>query len=224
MFAAVFFALLTAWLGHWQLDRAEQKRVLQARYDAMARLPTVDLGSARADWQDLLYRRVRVRGGYDGAYQVFIDNRIYRDTPGYHVVVPIRYAGGAILVNRGWLAARADRRLEPHAPPPAGEQQVEGVIVPARTRFLELSADSVQGKVWENLNLDRYRDWYRRELPNAMLLQTSSTADGLVRDWPRPKLGIERHISYAVQWFSLSAAVVVLYMYFGIWKPRRAVV
>jgi surfeit locus 1 family protein len=221
--AAVFFALLTAWLGHWQLDRAAQKRALQARYDAKGQLPVVRLDTNQPNWRGLLYRRVRVDGVYDGRYQVFVDNRIHQGRPGYHVIAPLRFASGALLVNRGWLAAPADRSVTPYAPPPAGERQIEGLIVPARSRFLELSGNTVQGKVWENLDLGRYRSWYRSDLPNAMLLETSTATDGLVRDWPRPDLGIERHISYAVQWFSLTAAIGVLYVYFGIWRPRHAV-
>jgi surfeit locus 1 family protein len=219
---ALFFALLTAWLGHWQLDRAQQKRDLEARYESMARLPAVALTAFPADWQGLFYRRARASGVFDAPHQIFIDNRIYRDRPGYHVVTPLRLPGGAVLVNRGWLPAAADRSTAPHAPPPAAMQTMEGILVPAQSRFLELSANSDQGPVWQNLDWKRYRAWYRPDLPDVLLLQTSPSNDGLIRDWPRPDLGIARHLGYAVQWFSMTAAIVVLYLYFGLWKPRHA--
>jgi surfeit locus 1 family protein len=219
---ALFFALLTAWLGHWQLDRAQQKREREARYESMARLPPMNLSALPTDWQGLLYRRVRLSGIFDAHYQIFIDNRIYRDRPGYHVVTPIRVQGGALLVNRGWLPAAADRSTVPHAPLPAGLQTIEGILVPAQSRFFELSANSDQGPVWQNLNWKHYRAWYRTDLPDELLLQTSPASDGLIRDWPRPNLGIERHLGYAVQWFSMTAAIVALYLYFGLWKPRHA--
>jgi surfeit locus 1 family protein len=218
---ALFFALFTAWLGHWQLDRAQQKRELQARYDASANLPPLELNKAPTDWSDLLYRRVRVSGRFGGAYQVYIDNRIYHDRAGYFVLAPLRFSGGALLVNRGWLAAAGDRSIPPQAPTAKGVRMVEGILVPARSRFLELSANSIQGAVWENLDLDRYRRWYGPELPELVLLQTSAADDGLVRDWPRPGLGIERHLGYAAQWFSMTAAIAVLYLYFGLWRRSR---
>jgi len=219
---ALFFALLTAWLGHWQLDRAQQKRDLEARYESMASLPPLNLSTLPTDWQTLLYRRARLSGTFDAPYQIFIDNRIYRDRPGYHVVSPLRVQGGTLLVNRGWLPAAADRSTVPHAPLPTGMQTVEGILVPAQSRFLELSSNSDQGPVWQNLDWKRYRNWYRSDLPDVILLQTSPADDGLIRDWPRPDLDIERHLGYAVQWFAMTTTIVALYFYFGLWKPRHA--
>ena len=40
--------------------------------------------------------------------------------------------------------------------------------------------------------------------------QHSALDDGLIRDWPRPDLGVEMHESYALQWYSLAALSVVL--------------
>lgn len=221
--AALFFAVLTAWLGHWQLDRAQQKRNLEVRYESMAKLPPVSLDNLPTDWQGLLYRRATLRGVFDAPFQIFIDNRIYRDRPGYQVVTPIRLQSGSLLVNRGWMPASANRSTVPYAPPPSGLQTVEGILVPARSRFLELSANSIQGPVWQNLDWKRYQTWYHQpDLPDVILLQTTPASDGLIRDWPRPDLGIERHLGYAVQWFSMTVAIVALYIYFGIWKRRHA--
>ena len=36
------------------------------------------------------------------------------------------------------------------------------------------------------------------------------SGDGLLREWPRPDAGIERHESYALQWYSLAALAVIL--------------
>ena len=33
-----------------------------------------------------------------------------------------------------------------------------------------------------------------------------------------PGLGVDRHIGYAVQWFSLTGLILVLYGYFGLWR------
>ncbi|TMI45909.1 MAG: SURF1 family protein, partial [Betaproteobacteria bacterium] len=40
--------------------------------------------------------------------------------------------------------------------------------------------------------------------------QRSDSGDGLLREWPRPDAGIERHESYALQWYSLAALAVIL--------------
>ncbi len=222
--AALFFAGLTFWLGQWQLGRAEEKRARQAAFDAAATLPAVELAALPVLLANPppLFSRIRVTGQYVSAYQIYLDNRPHAGRPGYHVVVPLAYPGGAVLVNRGWLAAASDRAIRPEAPPPATPVTLEGWLVPAQSRYLELSGHGVEGPVWQNLSLARYRDWYRADLPDRVLLQTSAARDGLSRDWPRPDFGIERHRGYAAQWFTMSAAICALYAYYGVWRRFHA--
>jgi cytochrome oxidase assembly protein ShyY1 len=35
---------------------------------------------------------------------------------------------------------------------------------------------------------------------------------GLVREWPQPGSGKERHLGYAFQWFSLAGVLLVIYL------------
>jgi surfeit locus 1 family protein len=214
--AALFFAGLTFCLGLWQLGRAEEKRALQAAYDAAAAMPALEFATLPASAAP--YRRVWVSGRFDSAYQIYLDNRMFQGRPGYHVIVPLAYPGDVILVNRGWLPAGSDRAAPPPALSTSAQVTLEGLLVPAQGRYLELSGQGVAGPVWQNLNLARYRAWYRDNLPDRMLLQTSPAADGLVRDWPRPDTGMQRHLGYAVQWFAMTVAIVALYAYYGLWK------
>lgn len=222
--AALFFAGLTFWLGLWQLGRAEEKRAKQAAFDAAATLPAVELAALPVSAAP--FSRVRVSGQFAAAYQIYLDNRLLQGRAGYHVIVPLAYSGGVVLVNRGWLVAASDRAIRPVAPLPSAPVTLEGLLVPAQSRYVELSERGVAGPVWQNLSLARYRDWYqakhRGELPDRMLLQTSPAADGLVRDWPRPDAGVERHLGYAVQWFALTAAIFALYAYYGLWRRFHA--
>ena len=218
--AALFFAGLTFWLGQWQLGRAEEKRAKQAAFDVAATLPVVELAALPVSAAP--FSRVRVSGQFAAAYQIYLDNRLLQGRAGYHVIVPLAYPGGVVLVNRGWLAAASDRAVRPDAPLTSAPVTLEGLLVPAQSRYLELSERGVAGPVWQNLSLARFRQWYHGELPDWMLLQTSPAADGLVRDWPRPDAGVERHLGYAVQWFALTAAIFVLYAYYGLWRRFHA--
>ncbi|MDO9225863.1 MAG: SURF1 family protein [Pseudomonadota bacterium] len=218
--AALFFAGLTFWLGQWQLGRAEEKRAKQADFDVAATLPALEL--AALPLSAPLFSRVRVTGQFEAAYQIYLDNRLRQGQPGYHVIVPLAYPGGVVLVNRGWLAAASDRAVRPDAPLPSGWVTLEGLLVPAQSRYLELSEQGVTGPVWQNLSLARYREWYRGDLPDRMLLRTSPADDGLLRDWPRPDTGVERHLGYAVQWFAMTAAIFALYAYYGLWRRFHA--
>lgn len=219
--AALCFCALTAWLGVWQLHRAEEKRERQSALDAAAALPALELGGATLIQP---YRRVRVSGRFDERFRIYLDNRVHQGRPGYHVIVPLAHAGGSVLVNRGWLPAAADRSFAPHARSIEGPVSIEGVLVPARERYFQLDTGDDGGPVWQNLDLNRFRAWYRSggELPDYLLQQMTTLDDGLVRDWPRPDAGVQRHLGYATQWFAVCAAIVALYAYYGVWRRLRA--
>jgi surfeit locus 1 family protein len=220
--AAVVFAALTATLGQWQWGKAELKAARQAGYDRGGALPVLSWPEAEALGEAAFQRRVRLSGHFLPDYLVLLDNRVRDGRAGYHVITPlVLEQGGAVLVNRGWLEASADRRQVPWVGTPTGPQRVEGILVRAQGRYLELAAGVEEGNLWQNLDLERYRAWLGAKgdvLPDWLLLQTSPARDGLVRAWPKPDLGMERHRSYAVQWFSLCALIVGLWGYFVVVK------
>lgn len=221
--AALVCAALTATLGQWQWRKAELKQAMQSGYAEGRRLPALAWSEVAALGEAARYRRLRLEGSYQAGFQVLLDNRMQAGRVGYHVITPLRLdRGGSVLVNRGWLAAPPDRRQVPALPTPVGRQVVEGILVRAQGRYLELGRGEDSGQVWQNLDLERYGTWYgasgEGELPDWLLLQTSPAADGLARDWPEPELGIAKHRSYAVQWYSLSALSVGLWFYFVVLK------
>lgn len=221
--AAVVFAALTATLGQWQWGKAELKAAKQAVYDEGERLPVLSWQEAVSLGTEAFYRRVRVSGRFLPDYRVLLDNRVQDGRAGYHVLTPLDMGqDSVVLVNRGWVEAVADRRQVPTVGTPAGELTVEGILVHAQGRYLELEQGTEAGAVWQNLDLDRYRTWLGGHggtvLSYWLVLQTSPTKDGLVRAWPKPDLGIARHRSYAVQWFSLCILIVGLWVYFVVVK------
>jgi surfeit locus 1 family protein len=57
------------------------------------------------------------------------------------------------------------------------------------------------------------------------VLQTGAPSEGLQRDWPPINTGVETNYGYAFQWFSFSALIAILYVWFQIIRrfvaPRR---
>lgn len=212
--ATLFFLVLTLWLGNWQSERAETKRALQARYDAAVREAPIHVGSTLLDRDSVLYRKLEVEGVFDDAHTILLDNRVMDGVAGYHVLTPLQIDGGsrAILVNRGWVAAGRTRDRVPAPPTPAGVVRLEGMAVDPHTRYVELAPTAPQGRVWQNLDFARYAATAGLRLQPVLLLQTSSAADGLQRSWPRPDSGVNTHVSYAFQWYSLAATLTVLWL------------
>lgn len=220
--AALLFGL-TLWLGHWQTDRAEQKRALQARYDAAETGPAIHAGTT-LDAEAALYRRVEAHGVWDDADTILIDNRVQDGVAGYHVLTPLKLdARHALLVNRGWVPAGGDRRVQPRWATPDGAIDVGGIVVPAHTRYFEFAGAEPQGRVWQNLDFDAYAARLGFSLAPLLLLQTSPADDGLVRHWPRPDTGVAMHQSYALQWYGLAATLAGLWLALNLKRDPRPV-
>jgi len=220
--ATLFFFVLTVWLGNWQSGRAETKRALQARYDVAMHEAPIHVGSTLLDRDSVLYRKLEVRGVFDAAHTILLDNRIYKGVAGYHVLTPLLIDGGplAILVNRGWVAVGRSRDQLPLPPTPRGPVQIEGMAVDPHSRYLELVHSVPQGRVWQNLDFARYAATTRLTLQPVVLQQTSAVADGLQRDWPRPDTGVSMHVSYEIQWYSLATTLVVLWLVLNVKRHR----
>lgn len=205
--------------GNWQLDRAAQKRAIQAKLDAGLGRAPIDIGGSPIDAGEALFQPARAHGTWLADRTVLIDNRLRGGLPGYHVVTPLKLGRTSmhLLVQRGWIQGTPDRR-EPQIRTPSGEVEVVGELRPPPARAFELSSAAPQGRVWQNLTLDRYRDATGLELQPVLLLQTSAADDGLVRIWDRPDLGIDKHRAYAFQWFGLAFATAC---FFAIYAYRR---
>ncbi len=221
--AALLCAALTAGLGQWQWQKAERKLALRANFSLAHQLPPLDWTQVQALGEAALYRRVRVDGEFVAPFQIWLDNRVQGGRAGYHVVTPLRLDRGAsLLVNRGWHAAASDRSRLPPLTTPSARQSVEGILVRAQNRYLELAAGTQTQPVWQNLDLARYRAWFDAQLPDWLLLQTSPASDGLVRDWPLPDVGVEKHRTYAVQWFLLCAMSLGLWLNFMLRRQKKS--
>lgn len=201
-------------LGFWQTDRAEQKLALAAAQERLAAAPAIVLGDAPVDPERIEHRRVEARGRFEPRGMVLLDNRVRHGTAGYEVVMPLKLASDRmyVLVNRGWVAGKRDRRELPEVSTPAGEVMVVGrASVPGR-RLYELSADTAEGSVWQNLTIERYRAQMTYPVHDIVVEQTNDLGDGLLRSWPAPDRGVNTHRSYAFQWFALAVLIAVVFL------------
>ncbi|MBA3995674.1 MAG: SURF1 family protein [Candidatus Accumulibacter sp.] len=239
--AALLVPLFVA-LGQWQWGKAAVKDDLQTLLDTRSAEAPVQLAATPVDAAALRYRRIVVRGVWEPQRQILIDNRIYRERAGYHVLTPLRIEGGAtrVLVNRGWIPALPEHSRVPVVDTPAGPVDVSGLAIVPSARFFTLGADagSAAGTgtqwqtVWQNLDLARYRavvealeadgangaeDFALQ--PVVVQMAPDSAGGGFAREWPRPDERIERHLGYALQWWSFAATTVLIWLFVNFRRP-----
>ena len=222
LLAALLGATLTARLGVWQLDRAAQKIALQAAIEAEAGKPA--LTQAEVGGEGQLHRRVALRGTWAAERTIWLDNRPMDGRTGFFVVTPLRLAGrdDAVLVQRGWAPRnQLDRQQLPPLPTPPGEVAVEGRLAASPSRLYELGEGSA-GTIRQNLDPAAFAVESGLKLLPLTVVQTAADTpdDTLLRHWPAPDLGLQKHYGYAFQWFALCALIVGLYVWFQLIRPR----
>lgn len=215
---AIALIVATLLLGNWQRHRAAEKTALQAQYDAMrAAGPapiTAFLGELRERPAALRYRALTLRGEYEGAQQIYLDNRVHEGRAGYEVVTPFRIEGVVerVLVDRGWIAQGASRAQLPFVPTAKGVREIVGRVNLPPQHYVELARQEAPTVLWQNLDIARLSAHSGLPLLPIVIELDERERDGLVRAWPEPNFGREQHVSYMVQWYSLAALTLVLYV------------
>lgn len=214
----VGFALLLAlffFLGMWQLDRAEQGANLYQQYDEESRLPALTGLAPNSDLDEFRYRWVEVQGEYLSSKQFLLDSMTHEGRVGYHVLTPFKPSNSSdwVLVNRGWIAANPDRKVLPEVSVGEGTRLVRGRadLLPQPGLFLGELADS---GFWPQVMLfptfDALEARFERSLVSYQLLLDTEFSDGFLREWKPRALPPERHIGYAIQWFSFAGVLAVM--------------
>jgi len=220
--AALVTVVLCIGAGHWQHRRMQEKEALQQRMQQASSIAPVTLPTAADDWSAWRFRQVAATGEYDARHQILIDNKVRAGRVGFDVVTPLRLAGGAaVLVDRGWIAAGPTRSVLPRSLPPGGAVTVHGRIdLPPRNYYELGDGTAPSGPVWQHLDPARFaKATGVGVLPIVVEASDASGGSDLVRDWALPDAGIERHLSYMIQWYTFAAMAAGLWAWFT-FRPR----
>ncbi|MFC4933491.1 SURF1 family protein [Massilia sp. GCM10023247] len=239
--ATVLLVALGISLGNWQMRRAEEKLAIAARMAERGSAAPVVLGSAgvhapnRVDSgvhpTEIEYRRVRVTGQWVAGWPVFLDNRPYQGQAGFYLVMPFKIAGSDayVLVLRGWLPRdpREYTRLPQFATPP-GTVTIDGMATASAGNIMQLGTPAAvkPGAIVQNLGLAEAAQATGLPLQPYFVQQAGPAPkdEGLVRDWPAPTSGVDKHHGYAFQWYALAAMAVLFFVITGFRSGRKQVV
>ncbi|MCM0043483.1 MAG: SURF1 family protein [Burkholderiaceae bacterium] len=207
-------------LGNWQQRRAADKEALSLQQAAFAEMPLVDASAVARGAQPEVLRRVVAEGRFVAGWPLYVDNRPHQGKAGFYLLMPLKLAGSdaAVLVLRGWFARDpADRTRVPDIPVPPGPVRIEGRVrdVVARTMPMGTPPPLQPRTIVQNVAIDELAAASGLTLQNFIIEQTSDTPDGLLRDWPAPSAGIDKHRGYAFQWYALAAAAFIFFLVTG---------
>ena len=187
-------------LGFWQLSRLHQRQARNAAARAGWALPPLELGT-QTPLDSVRNRRVHMQGMYDFEHQRLWRPHMLDEAPGVDLVTPLKLAdGGAVLVDRGWVASADAYHVDERASLEPEFADVVGLAFAApRTR-----GDVDPAKLKDSLPYTLL-PFVVQQLPDC-----ATTAPGSIpRRLPPPELTNGPHLSYVIQWFSFAAIILI---------------
>ena len=210
-------------LGFWQLDRADQKRTIEA-YIQKANTGVVELIINQNELLNKEYYEVRLQGSYIGDKQFIYDNQIVDQASGYYVLTPFVLTGqsNAIMINRGFIPWNGRRdQLDDIAVDSTYREIKIQVSRPIKRIELKTSDISNQFPVLiQAIDFDVIEEISSTSFVDVIGLLDPSSDDGFVRKWEPYTGSIEKHIGYAIQWFLMALVLGIIGIRIGL-KQRK---
>lgn len=210
----LFWSLLVAlgiFLGLWQWERADDKRIAIAVRDSAPSLaqPTVSPNQGA---------EITLQGEYLAEHTLYLDNRIVNGQVGVAVLTPLRDNYGQLwLVQRGFLAT-GPHREPPQAATPNGKVELTGEWQKVQSGG-PLYGDNREGVRLQQLSLEPWGSSLE-PFSYAGWLHASEGDGVLIPWWKANIMPPSRHMGYAFQWWGLALAALVV-MYVGGLRLRR---
>ncbi|MFT5709526.1 MAG: surfeit locus 1 family protein [Halioglobus sp.] len=209
-------------LGLWQLQRADEKAGINTQWELRRSQSPVPLQSLDStNTESLQYRPVQLSGQFVSAKYFLLDNRIHRGQFGNEVlaVFKLKDSGKAVLVNRGWIAADSSRRQEPAISEANGPATITGYVYvsPGDPYLLaDTALESGWPKRIQAIEMDKLGAAVEQDMgvelfPHPVRIDSDSAA-ALTVDWQVVNVSPEKHTGYAVQWFTMAAALFILFI------------
>lgn len=203
------------WLGFWQLDRAEQKLQREKQIEARQQQGFVSLDEISGQNQDLRDQPLRVTGRFETQKVLLWDNRIYEGQVGYEVLGIFNTSYGNLLVNLGWTPAPRYRDELPDVALPQGQINLQGVVVMPQANPMIRESEQ-QSTHWplriQQPSLVWLEEVVAMPLMPFILQLTDTTEFGYQSNWKPVVMPAQKHYGYAVQWFGLALACLMVFI------------
>jgi surfeit locus 1 family protein len=206
-------------LGAWQVERLFWKQDLIAQRQAAVAAVPAAVPKSLAEARDMEFRHVSDEGVFLNDKEIFLGATSEGGGQGYQVLTPLMEAGGrAVFVNRGYIPAELKDPARRAAGQITGPVRVQGLLrLPPVGRpnwFLPDNRPDLNYWFWVDLPAMSAADKLNEVAPFYIDAAATPNPGG----WP--KGGVTRltlpnnHLQYAITWFSLAVALIVIYVLF----------
>ena len=211
---AIIFVPITISLGLWQIERANEKKVIISNYDKLLVSTPIALQKEQPleNWQPI---------ETVGAYQdlvIYEDNAINSGKAGFKVYHLFQNGDGTfIFVHRGFIERNLIKNNLPRINTPVGKKNIKGTTLFKQNNTFVKNIEESDIRIIQEFNtsvlIERFPILKDRYLHPFLFNLDVRDADKFQPIEKPVNMTATKHIGYAIQWFGLCAALIILTIY-----------
>ena len=211
---AIIFVPITISLGLWQIERANEKKVIISNYDKLLVSTPIALQKEQPleNWQPI---------ETVGAYQdliIYEDNAINSGKAGFKVYHLFQNGDGTfIFVHRGFIERNLIKNNLPRIDTPVGKKNIKGTTLFKQNNTFVKNIEESDIRIIQEFNtsvlIERFPILKDRYLHPFLFNLDVRDADKFQPIEKPVNMTATKHIGYAIQWFGLCAALIILTIY-----------
>ena len=211
---AIIFVPITISLGLWQIERANEKKAIISNYDKLLVSTPIALQKEQPleNWQPI---------ETVGAYQdlvIYEDNAINSGKAGFKIYHLFQNGDGTfIFVHRGFIERNLIKNNLPRIDTPVGKKNIKGTTLFKQNNTFVKNIEESDIRIIQEFNtsvlIERFPILKDRYLHPFLFNLDVRDADKFQPIEKPVNMTATKHIGYAIQWFGLCAALIILTIY-----------
>ncbi len=209
---AIFFAPITFSLGVWQINRANEKIEILDNYNNLLNSDSVPLKSNLKNWQP-----VETVGEFKELI-IYEDNAILDGKAGYKIYHLFENSDGSnIFIHRGFIQRNIVKNDLPEVTVPTGKVVLKGKVLQKTNNSFINNVEELDLRIIQEFDINHLKERFSA-LENMDVygylfnLDAEDQAKYSVIEKP-VNMSANKHIGYAIQWFGLCVALIILTIY-----------
>ena len=211
---AIIFVPITISLGMWQIERANEKKLIIANYDKLLVSAPIALQKNQMlnNWQP-----IETTGTYEDTI-VYEDNAINNGKAGFKVYHLFRNDDGTfIFIHRGFIERNLIKNNLPEVEIPAEKKLIYGTTLFKQNNTFVKNIEESDSRIIQEFNASLLIDKYpmlKDKYLHPFLFNLDIRDVNKYQPIEKPvNMTASKHIGYAIQWFGLCAALIILTIY-----------
>jgi len=219
IFAITFCGFIV--LGFWQIDRADQKNVLNSNYTDRQQeaIIVLDKNNVIDEKSSLLWRKVEFEGSFINKQNIILDNQIFNQIAGFNIITPfkIKSSDSLVLINRGWHPNLKNRETLPIINEISDERILQGHIASFPVSGIKLGKNNIEtlnSQIFRFQRLDaaELNYFFSAKMMPYMIYLDPIIDKELYGNFKLPAPDSQKNYGYAFQWFAFAITLLIIFI------------